>query len=188
MFCKNCGKEIDDNAKFCMYCGSTIHEENKEENKEENDKVNKILEDINKGTKMDSNKKLLKIVSAIGVIVAIIILAILMINNSGVNLKKVYNKVLEEDSGYYKFINIASDNSYIEIDTNPNDIDDYYSSEAWELIETINQELGFPKSLENKMLHTRSMDGKQTDKINNIEITWTYHPDNGLEVQYTKSK
>ena len=27
MFCKNCGKEVDDDAKFCPKCGKTIDEE-----------------------------------------------------------------------------------------------------------------------------------------------------------------
>ncbi len=26
MFCKNCGKEIDDNSTFCPYCGQQINE------------------------------------------------------------------------------------------------------------------------------------------------------------------
>lgn len=28
MFCSNCGKEIDDNAKFCQYCGTNLTENN----------------------------------------------------------------------------------------------------------------------------------------------------------------
>ena len=108
--------------------------------------------------------------------------------NSGVNLKSAYNKVLDQNSSYSKYMTLASDNSYIAIDTNPNDKDDYYSYDAFELVKAMNKELGFSESLENKMLHTRSLDGKQSDKANNVEVTWTYHPDKGLEIQYTKSK
>lgn len=25
MFCKNCGKQIDENAKFCENCGASMH-------------------------------------------------------------------------------------------------------------------------------------------------------------------
>lgn len=188
MFCKNCGKEIDDNTKFCMNCGSSVNGDNKKQEDEKNEKVNKILEDINKDTKKEANHKIFKVVIIIGVIIAIIVGVTLMLKNKGINLKKAYNKVLDENSAYSKFINIASDNSYIEIDTNPNDIDDYYSAEAWNLVKAMNKELGFPESLENKMAHTRSLDGKQSDKINDIEVTWTYHPNDGLEIQYTKSK
>ena len=28
MFCSNCGKEIDNNSKFCQYCGAKLQEEN----------------------------------------------------------------------------------------------------------------------------------------------------------------
>ena len=26
MFCKNCGKQINDNSKFCKYCGCNVDE------------------------------------------------------------------------------------------------------------------------------------------------------------------
>lgn len=187
MFCKKCGKEIDDNAKFCMHCGNSINEEAKNED-EKNDKVNKILEDINKETKNKSNKKGLKLIIIAIIVLAIIIAIVMFVINSGVNLKSAYNKVLDQNSSYSKYMTLASDNSYIEIDTNPSDKDDYYSYDAFELVKAMNKELGFSESLENKMLHTRSLDGKQSDKANNVEVTWTYHPDKGLEIQYTKSK
>ena len=41
MFCKNCGKEIDDNSKFCMFCGVTLNEENIEEKSETIEKEKK---------------------------------------------------------------------------------------------------------------------------------------------------
>lgn len=40
MFCKNCGKEIDDNSKFCQYCGAKIVEPNSK--KEFVEALNKI--------------------------------------------------------------------------------------------------------------------------------------------------
>lgn len=30
MYCKHCGKEIDDNAKFCSYCGNSTRQEEAE--------------------------------------------------------------------------------------------------------------------------------------------------------------
>ena len=32
MFCKNCGKEIADNAKFCEHCGAQLVEDENEDN------------------------------------------------------------------------------------------------------------------------------------------------------------
>lgn len=187
MLCKNCGKEIDDNAKFCMNCGNSINEEIQNED-EKNDKVNKILEDINKDTENKYNKKGMKIIIFIIAIIAIIIAIACFKGNSGVNLKNIYNKFLNQKSSYSKYMKLASDNSYINIDTNPNDTEDYSSIDGFELVKLMNKELGFSEALENKMLHTRSVDGKQSEKVNNIEATWTYHPDKGLEIQYTKFK
>ena len=34
MICKNCGKEIEDNSKFCVYCGYEVDKEREEEYKE----------------------------------------------------------------------------------------------------------------------------------------------------------
>ena len=41
MFCKNCGKEVDSDAKFCPKCGKVIDEEiNKSENQTDNNQKN----------------------------------------------------------------------------------------------------------------------------------------------------
>ena len=40
MFCSNCGKEIDDNAKFCQYCGISFSEKNNTISKENNKNQN----------------------------------------------------------------------------------------------------------------------------------------------------
>ena len=36
MFCKNCGKEIDDKAEICVYCGVSVKEAKEEEKKKTN--------------------------------------------------------------------------------------------------------------------------------------------------------
>ena len=36
------------------------------------------------------------------------------------------------------------------------------------------------------MGETRSMDGRQSDENDKYKVTWTYHPDKGLEVMYEK--
>lgn len=84
------------------------------------------------------------------------------------------------------YITLASDNSYLEIDTNPLNLDDYSSSEAWELLKKVNKKLNLPESLNRKMSQTRAMDGRMTETYDDIVVSWTYHPDNGLEVLYEK--
>jgi hypothetical protein len=91
-------------------------------------------------------------------------------------------KMLEESgSSYYE---IASDDSYIKIDTNPADMDDFYDPESTQLIQDVNTELGFPESLYEKMTSTSALDGIQTDENDYFTVRWSYHPDHGLEIMY----
>ncbi len=87
------------------------------------------------------------------------------------------------DITYYE---IASDESYIKIDTNPYDIEDFYAEEASQLVADVNAALGFSESLYEKMNTTRALDGRQTDENDNFTVSWSYHPDNGLAVLYEK--
>lgn len=78
MYCPNCGKEIDDNAKFCSYCGANLEEDNKKQTeKEENSNI----------TKQDNNQakkpNVYIIVIAILAIALIGAVVMLLSNNAG---------------------------------------------------------------------------------------------------------
>ncbi|MEA4921039.1 MAG: Ig-like domain-containing protein [Clostridiaceae bacterium] len=104
-----------------------------------------------------------------------------VITSAGPDLQKIYN-----DYCTSSFASIASDSSYLAVDTNPKDKDDYYiDNEAYSAIKSINEALGIPESVLNRMNRTRSLDGIQSYSTDEIEITWTYHPDKGLEVNYS---
>lgn len=45
---------------------------------------------------------------------------------------------------------------------------------------------GLPESINERMKTTNSMDGKVTETVDGIKVTWSYHPDRGLEVMYEK--
>ena len=79
---------------------------------------------------------------------------------------------------------IASDGSWMEIDTNPYDIEDYYNSAALSKIKSINSDLGFSSSVYQEMIETRALDGRQSATSGKYTVTWAYHPDDGLEVMY----
>ncbi len=91
---------------------------------------------------------------------------------------------------------IAADGSYLKIDSNPKDKESkYFNSddwaimlEAWEKVEEINKELGFSDAVNEKMNGTTALQGKQTESNNEYTVSWTYHPDNGLEVIYEFKK
>ncbi len=86
---------------------------------------------------------------------------------------------------------IATDGSWMRLDTNPNDYDSdlwilFYktSSEAQAAIEEVNQELGFSSGVYQRMKETTALQGRQTESNDRYTVSWTYHPDKGLEVLY----
>jgi hypothetical protein len=54
-------------------------------------------------------------------------------------------------------------------------------------IECVLDELGAPQSIVAKMGSTRALDGMQTANWSDYEATWTYHPDDGLDVILTQA-
>ena len=99
---------------------------------------------------------------------------------AGPDLRALYNEYCSSS-----FASIANDGSYLNIDTNPDDKDDYFDYEAYTAVVSINEALGLPESVLNKMSQTRSIDGMQSYSTDELEITWTYHPNRGMEVNYT---
>lgn len=98
---------------------------------------------------------------------------------------------------------ISSGDGYFTIDTNymdiPSDKDtsDYTQQElAWriakpdeqskalEAIRMANEALGFNDSLYSKMMNTTALMGRQDAETKKYRVSWTYHPDRGLEVTY----
>lgn len=99
---------------------------------------------------------------------------------AGPDLQGLYNDYCSSS-----FADLASDGSYLYVDTNPSDKDDHTDYEAYLAIMSINEALGLPESVLNRMNQTRSLDGVQSYSTDDLEIMWSYHPDRGLEVSYT---
>lgn len=55
---------------------------------------------------------------------------------------------------------------------------------ALEAIRHANTELGFSAAVYEKMLNTTALMGRQTEENKKYRVSWTYHPDHGLEVMY----
>ncbi len=102
------------------------------------------------------------------------------------NFKELYSSY-----GLNDWCEIASDGSYMTVDTNPTDAD---SDDWWEFydamtagmdfIEKVNGELGFSAALTEKMNTSTWSMGRQSQENDNYIVSWTYHPDKGLEVMY----
>lgn len=182
--CDACGKEISDTCEKCVHCGSVILKKTK---CLECGAEVLVTDDIchNCGSKMKKEKVIRlskkKIVLAVVGLLVVIVTIIAVASGSGVDLKEVYDTI-GANSTYCK---VAGDGSYLEIDTNPYDIDDYFSYEAVQYIRSANEELGFTEALYTRMMNTRALDGTLEEENDKIRVTWTYHPDNGLEAVYT---
>lgn len=81
--------------------------------------------------------------------------------------------------------------NFFAIDTHPEEWDtrtlDWSGNEekhALEAIQHANTELGFSRAVYEKMLNTNALMGRQTEENEKYRVSWTYHPDNGLEVMY----
>ena len=111
-------------------------------------------------------------------------------------------------------LSISEEGSYLSIDSNPLNIDQSsisatdddmvylsytkelndsmndltYQTYANECIQSINSALGLPTWLYGEMCETRAIDGKQKETFDNVTVSWSYHPKQGLEVMYRKNK
>lgn len=93
----------------------------------------------------------------------------------------------------YEIAEVASDNSYLELDSDPYDIgsDDYewlyYYNLFDNAVKSIHKDIGLPESLLKRMNQTSFIMGRQTEYYpdKGFSVSWRYHPDYGLEVVYT---
>ena len=53
-------------------------------------------------------------------------------------------------------------------------------------IKHANTALGFDSGLYDQMLQTNALMGRQTEENSKYKVAWSYHPDDGLEVTYSK--
>lgn len=193
--CSKCGATIDE-GRFCANCGQPVevmqlasddggsrkNAASRSETSPSRESTLKYLEALGQGDakKAQVSKSAIIAVAAIVACLAVIALGFSMC--SGTSLKSVADEYKDEP-----FCSVAGDGSYLEIDTNPYDIDDYYSSGANNAIEDINKKLGLSDSVYRKMTSTRALDGVQAVEENGVRAQWTYHPDKGLEVIYEKA-
>lgn len=103
----------------------------------------------------------------------------------GKTIAEIFKKFYEVYSD--RMITVADDSSYLMIDTNPYNQkggDSRLIEAGLDHIETLNKALGLPDWLYEEMLKTRALDGRQKESFDNVTVTWSYHPDQGMEVIY----
>ena len=92
---------------------------------------------------------------------------------------------------------VSSGKNYFTIDTYPDVYENMDSTlrslllpgaqeNALEAIKYANEELGFSGAVYSQMMKTNALMGRQTAENSKYKVSWTYHPDDGLEVTYEK--
>lgn len=106
---------------------------------------------------------------------------VITVKKKAPDLRALYNN-LSDKFGW----TLGSDGSYLSADTNVYDLDDYSNTSILYEIKDMNESLGLPDSLWNDMLQTTWSMGKQQETFENIgiKVSWTYHPNKGMEVTY----
>lgn len=177
LVCKVCGAELKDGEQFCTNCGSAVITL-------ETPEVATNIDQFNKKLKSKGKKKTILI--GIAVVAAIVIGVLVFIKASGPDFEALYNEYCSADWAEYG-------ENYLSIDTNPRDIDSDYSylfyddfKEANEAIKSITIDLGFSDATYNHMQETCALDGTQVEEQGNVIVSWSYHPDRGLEVTFRK--
>jgi hypothetical protein len=101
-------------------------------------------------------------------------------NQAGATVELDVTSVLERAADRCRVGGVGDDGSSLELDMEGDDLgsgDLTYTEVACVL-----NDLDVPDSVVSKMDSTRSLDGRVTEDWNGIEATWTYHPDDGLDV------
>ena len=90
-------------------------------------------------------------------------------------------------------LSAAEDGKSITIDSNPWGA--AKGSQAYKLdndfdllmIKELNSELGLPDWLYTEMMSTRALDGRQKEVFDYVTVSWSYHPDSGINILYRKN-
>lgn len=126
-----------------------------------------------------------KIIVCVLILIAIVALLFAFLQKS--EFEKVKDEALEISG------QLRSGEGYFTIDTLPDEVKNFSSSfqystqeKALNAIKYVNTELGFSSSLYYRMENTNALMGVQREENEKYSVSWTYHPDDGLEVTYTE--
>lgn len=200
------GSALDNGSPACPECVEKEEKENTD--KELNIDMNEHLDQHQKGLDEASenvttenigvkdkivaktsklSKKTLIIIAAAAVAVIAIVAALLIPSE----FERVKNECVQIAG------RVEGSGDYFMIDTYPDEYEDLDATmvallapstqeNALEAIKYANEALGFNGSLYSQMMKTTALMGRQSAETDKYKVSWTYHPDDGLEVTYEK--
>lgn len=176
--CSRCGAELKAEQKFCSACGMKVDETASVVST--GNTAAPVANAVLSQQPMKDKKNTALIIGLIAGAVVVIALILLFVFGGGTkDFNEMYGDMAEES-----WCIISEDGTYMRIDTNPYDIDEYFISDAYYKLEEINEDLGFSAALFEEMGETRALDGRQSEENDKYSVSWRYHPNSGLEVTY----
>lgn len=177
-YCSYCGEKLT-GAHFCTKCGQKVEVE------AEKTPPDRIFKD-NPGEDLPpAPKKRKPVLAIIGIALTVIVLLRIVLHGDSM-IGPDFQEIALECAGHADWAKIGTDNSYLRIDTNPDD--DGMDVTAYNRLERINQALGLPDYLFEDFGRTSSTDGLRSFSHKNIQVTWEYSSARGLEVMYTSDR
>lgn len=133
-----------------------------------------------------SKKKIVMIAAA-----AVAVIAIALVVFLPSKFEKVQNECVQIAG------RVSGSGDYFMLDTYPDEYENMDETlvalllpntqkNALEAIKYANEELGFNDSVYSQMMNTTALMGRQSAENDKYKVSWTYHPDDGLEVTYEK--
>lgn len=88
--------------------------------------------------------------------------------------------------GQQRHTSLARDGSYLTLTVTRSCSrgDDSVLCNASHALDYILGELGFEDAVRRRMVETRALDGRQTAENDNFRASWTFHPDDGLQILF----
>ena len=198
-FCSSCGNQLETTAKFCPNCGKSLAE----------GAPNPITRESQRKSVLSSllsNKKRLLIVGVSFVALISVVSAVggFLQNQAKAEAERI--RVENEKAAFEDTQELVAsvfkdavskcakstegfdfDYDYLSLDTKGQDD---YAGASWDEFDCTVNALGMPRADQIRMENTRALDGtleanwESEDGTYSIEMSWTYHPDDGVEASF----
>lgn len=178
-FCRNCGQALAAGDAFCPKCGTPRGVAGATPQPA----AAPVNAAVAQPVKAKKKKTLATIVAVLALVTIVVGVVAVNVKPKGPDFQALYDEYCSSP-----WAKVASDGSYLAIDTNPSDRkadSNIYILEADQAIKDINKALGFDESLYERMGRTNALAGMQSETDNGVRVSWDYNTNDGLEVTYS---
>jgi hypothetical protein len=88
-----------------------------------------------------------------------------------------------ESCGTPSGVSVSDNGTTISVDTMGQE---EYSGASYESLVCVINAVGTPSYVNDNIMNVRAIDGRQSDEFNGIVVSYSYHPDNGMDIVFHK--